>query len=185
MPKVSIRIQSTRQRQGWIIITSRHHTGTAGRHAGRQDSSQESKGNHTMSHVCRSENFSHSTAIREKSKPDKQIPVAECTIGELRFHIERQFATGMTWENRETWALTHIIPIYAIDRSKSEAWLRYHHWSNIKPIWLRERRKRRDLPIHHPEYDILRMISPHDTHLDAHGIAQLNPGVIPYKEPAK
>ena len=188
MPKVSIRDPEPYQCRRRFEVQTRHHTNPTGRHAGRQDSGARgevsTKGNHTMRYTCQSSKFSHSTAIREKSKPDEQIPVAQCTIGELRWHIERQFKPGMTWENRERWVLTHIIPIYAIDRSQPDALQRFNHWSNIKPQWTHGG-KRRDMPIHHPEYDILRMISPHDTHLDAHGIAQLNPGVIPYKEPAK
>ena len=59
-----------------------------------------------------------------------------CTFEQFANHIERQFAKGMTWDNRADWHIDHIIPISS---AKTEAdVLRLHHFTNLRPLWAHE-----------------------------------------------
>jgi len=53
-------------------------------------------------------------------------------------HIERQFAKGMTWENRAEWHVDHIIPLASFDLSRSSERSAANALSNLRPIWAEE-----------------------------------------------
>jgi hypothetical protein len=57
-----------------------------------------------------------------------------CTYQKLRDHLERQFAPGMTWENRGTaWHIDHRTPLAsATNAQELEALC---HFSNLQPLW--------------------------------------------------
>jgi hypothetical protein len=62
----------------------------------------------------------------------------ECTIEELKNHIEKQFKEGMTWENHGDWHIDHIIPLKykqdGIAPSLEEISKRLHY-KNTQPLW--------------------------------------------------
>lgn len=62
------------------------------------------------------------------------------TVYELKEHLEKQFKSGMTWDNREEWQIDHIIPISFFEfRSMEDVEFRYC-WSldNLQPLWSSE-----------------------------------------------
>lgn len=61
-----------------------------------------------------------------------------CTIGELLEHIERQFTSGMSWENRGQWHLDHIRPCASFDLSDPEQQRACFHFTNLQPLWARD-----------------------------------------------
>lgn len=65
------------------------------------------------------------------------------TVDELRLHLERQFATGMGWDNyagnrgwraQDVWVIDHILPksLFRYDEAKQAFSL-----SNLRPVWLK------------------------------------------------
>lgn len=74
----------------------------------------------------------------------------ECLVGydlaELRVHIERQFAKGMTWANMGEWHIDHIIPLASFSFSGTEdpefkaAWA----LTNLRPLWAADNIRKRD-----------------------------------------
>lgn len=59
------------------------------------------------------------------------------SIVDLKRHLERQFAPGMTWENMGAWHLDHIVPIKAFhfsgptDPAIAVCW----GLANLRPVW--------------------------------------------------
>jgi len=66
-------------------------------------------------------------------KNGKSVEILGCTIPEFKIWIESQFKDGMSWENRELWALDHKVPI-SFARTREEAIELCHH-SNYQPLW--------------------------------------------------
>ena len=62
------------------------------------------------------------------------------TIEDLRQHLEKQFAPGMTWENYGQWHVDHIIPLAAHNYETpdhvdfSRAWA----LKNLRPMWAKD-----------------------------------------------
>lgn len=59
------------------------------------------------------------------------------TVDDLRVHLERQFLTGMTWENIGQWHIDHIVPLASFsytsmdDEGFKAAWA----LTNLRPLW--------------------------------------------------
>ena len=53
-------------------------------------------------------------------------------------HIERQFAKGMSWENRAEWHVDHIIPLASFDLSRASERVAANALYNLRPIWAEE-----------------------------------------------
>lgn len=68
----------------------------------------------------------------------KGSPTAEmlgCGYAELRDHLERQFAEGMTWSNRgKEWHIDHRIPLSSA--CSAEELTALCHFSNLQPLWV-------------------------------------------------
>ena len=60
-----------------------------------------------------------------------------CTPLELRHHIEKQFAKGMSWENhgKKGWHLDHIRPCCAFDLSDERQQFECFNYKNLQPLW--------------------------------------------------
>ena len=67
-----------------------------------------------------------------------------CNIEFLKQHLEKQFKTGMTWENygygKEKWNMDHKIPV-ASAKSVEEMYI-LCHYSNLQPMWQPENIKK-------------------------------------------
>lgn len=67
-------------------------------------------------------------------KPAKTEELLGCTISEAKDHIEKQFINGMSWENRRSFVIDHIVPVVAFDlRDKEETRLAFN-WRNLQPL---------------------------------------------------
>lgn len=56
-----------------------------------------------------------------------------CTFLQFKAHIESQFTTGMSWDNRADWHIDHIVPVsYA---STEQELLQLNHYTNLRPLW--------------------------------------------------
>ena len=62
------------------------------------------------------------------------------TMKELRVHLERQFLTGMSWDNRSDWHIDHIIPLSSFKFTSSSDPEFQAAWalSNLRPLWAKE-----------------------------------------------
>lgn len=67
-----------------------------------------------------------------------------CDATSLRLHLESQFLPGMTWENRSEWHIDHIIPVAAFDLKDKRQCLACFHYTNLRPIWAADNRRKRD-----------------------------------------
>ena len=67
------------------------------------------------------------------SKKSSTLDIVGCTLEELKAHLEKQFWSGMTWENAGEWHVDHIIPL-ASAKTEGEV-LKLCHFSNLQPLW--------------------------------------------------
>jgi len=83
-------------------------------------------------------------ALHGKGKSKRSFDLIGCTIKELKQHIEKQFQTGMTWENwgRYGWHIDHIRPCARFDLSDPEQQRKCFHYSNLQPLWAEENQKK-------------------------------------------
>ena len=51
-------------------------------------------------------------------------------------YFEKKFKEGMTWDNRGTWQIDHIIPI-SIARNEDDMF-KLNHYTNFQPLWRNE-----------------------------------------------
>jgi len=78
---------------------------------------------------------------RNKSAPTMEL--LGCTLEFLKKHLERQWKSGMTWDNYGDWQIDHIVPCSAFDLVDSKQQRTCFHWSNLQPLWAKENMKKR------------------------------------------
>jgi len=68
--------------------------------------------------------------------PKKQhsIDYLGCTIDFLIKWLEFQFDEDMTWENRASWHIDHVIPCAAFDSNNEVHLGLCYHWTNVQPL---------------------------------------------------
>lgn len=79
-------------------------------------------------------------AIKRNSKVGSAVSDLGCSIKELKEHIEKQFQTGMSWENHapDGWHIDHIVPLSSFDLTDREQFLKACHYTNLQPLWWRD-----------------------------------------------
>ena len=87
-----------------------------------------------------------------------------CTLDEAKSHIESQFTNGISWRNRHTWDIDHIVPLSAFDIMDPEEQLLAFNWKNIRPLRNSENRAKKDkiifpLPSWLPPHIALRILA--------------------------
>lgn len=62
------------------------------------------------------------------------------TLKELMTHLERQFMSGMTWDNKGEWHIDHIRPISSFEFSGPEDQGFKDAWAltNLRPLWAKD-----------------------------------------------
>ncbi len=68
------------------------------------------------------------------------LPIADlvgCSMEELETHLESQFQSGMTRENRGRagWHIDHIRPCCSFDLTDPEQQKQCFHYTNLQPLW--------------------------------------------------
>ena len=89
-----------------------------------------------------------SISLRAKGvcKSARTEKILGCTLNEFITHIEKQFAKGMSWENRDEWHLDHILPMSSA-KSESDVIALNHH-TNLRPLWAADNLRKRDTVTH-------------------------------------
>lgn len=77
-------------------------------------------------------------AIKQNSKSKSTIELLDCTIPELKQHLENQFKKDMTWNNYGKWHTDHIKTCASFDLSKPEDQKKCFHYTNLRPLWAEE-----------------------------------------------
>ncbi len=72
------------------------------------------------------------------------------TLQELKAHIERQFANGMSWDNYGEWHLDHIVPVAAFNWKTPDDPEFKACWAltNLRPLWASENFRKRASRLH-------------------------------------
>jgi hypothetical protein len=52
-------------------------------------------------------------------------------------HLERQFSTGMSWENYGRWHVDHRRPLDSFDLNDPRQVLEAMNFRNLQPLWAR------------------------------------------------
>ena len=80
------------------------------------------------------------SALRKRNvvKLETTMKLVGCSMPELIKHLENQFKSGMSWENREKWHIDHILPCVSFDLSKLEEQRKCFHYTNLQPLWAYE-----------------------------------------------
>jgi len=82
-------------------------------------------------------------AIKGNLKSKKTLYLLGCSSEVLKYYIESQFQTGMTWYNYASyWEIDHIIPCSKFDFSDAEQQNKCFHYSNLQPLTIEENRKK-------------------------------------------
>ena len=83
-------------------------------------------------------------AIKNGKKCSKTIDILGASIEEVRFHIQKQFKEGMSWENYGLygWHIDHIIPCDKFDLSKTNDQKKCFHYTNLQPLWAKDNIKK-------------------------------------------
>jgi len=67
-------------------------------------------------------------------KPVRTEALLGCSIAELKSHIEGQFTPRMSWENRRSFHIDHIVPIAAFNLLDEEERGLAFNWRNLRPL---------------------------------------------------
>jgi len=74
--------------------------------------------------------------IFEITKKNKTFDIVGCSPEFLKEYLEKQFVTGMTWENRDKWHIDHIIPLSSA-KTEDEVY-KLCHYTNLQPLWFED-----------------------------------------------
>ena len=72
------------------------------------------------------------------AKPNSSIALLGCSVEEFKRHLEKRFASGMSWENYGKWHLDHIRPCAAFDLTNPIQLAACFHFSNLQPLWAKD-----------------------------------------------
>lgn len=90
---------------------------------------------------CRVGAFLKSSGVRSTTRTSEMVG---CSWGELRSHIEGQFATGMSWSNGGEWHIDHIVPL-VLARTEQDV-IELSHYSNLRPMWKHDNLRKHATP---------------------------------------
>lgn len=76
-------------------------------------------------------------AIKKKQKKGSAVKMLQCTIEELKLHLESKFQTGMNWNNwsRKGWHIDHIKPLSSFNLEDEKELAEACHYTNLQPLW--------------------------------------------------
>ena len=65
-------------------------------------------------------------------------------ISEVKQHLEKQFESGMTWDNHGKWHIDHIRPCASFDLRCPIGQLDCFHYTNLQPLWAHDNLSKSD-----------------------------------------
>lgn len=80
----------------------------------------------------------------QQQKSLKTIDYVGCSLETLRIHFERQFSSGMSWNNygessnkskKHVWHIDHKLPCSAFDLTNPVHQKACFHYKNLQPLW--------------------------------------------------
>jgi hypothetical protein len=74
-------------------------------------------------------------ALKKNIKSARTLELIGCTIEQLKKHLEKQFTSGMSWDNYGKWHVDHIKGCKEFDLSKKNEQLKCFNYSNLQPLW--------------------------------------------------
>lgn len=79
-------------------------------------------------------------ALKKNHKVGSAVKDLGCSVPELKIYLEKQFKTGMTWQNwtHTGWHIDHIKPLISFDLTKRDEFLRACHYTNLQPLWAKD-----------------------------------------------
>jgi HNH endonuclease. len=86
-------------------------------------------------HNTLSKNLSRSLKTGKGGR--KTFDLLGFNVDQLRSHLEKQFESGMSWENYGEWHIDHIIPVKAFNFERTEDFDFKQCWAlkNLRPLW--------------------------------------------------
>jgi len=76
-----------------------------------------------------------SAVLKGRVKANSALRLLDCTLPELRAHLEKQFKPGMSWLNYGEWHVDHIRPCASFDFSEPTSLSQCFHYTNLQPMW--------------------------------------------------
>ena len=77
-----------------------------------------------------------SMVLGRRSEKGRLLRLLGCSTADLVAHLERQFKSGMTWENRgRVWHVDHILPLSSFNLADDAELARACHFSNLRPLF--------------------------------------------------
>lgn len=72
------------------------------------------------------------------------------TVAELMRHLERQFLSGMSWENRSDWQIDHRLPLagFSFESADDPEFRAAWAISNLQPLWADDNLEKRAQRLH-------------------------------------
>jgi hypothetical protein len=78
-------------------------------------------------------------------KKDSTVFLLGCSIKYLKYYLEKQFNTKMSWKNYgKYWEIDHIIPCSYFDLSKLSEQKRCFSYKNLRPLFKKTNRRKSD-----------------------------------------
>ena len=68
-------------------------------------------------------------------KTKRTMKLVGCTAEQLKQYIEKQFKPGMSWEQRNSFHIDHIIPCASFDLTKLSQQKKCFHYTNLQPLY--------------------------------------------------
>ena len=79
-------------------------------------------------------------SVSSWNKHNTTKDILGCSYEEAFSHLERLFAGGMTWDNRDKWHIDHIIPLSSA--KTEEELIKLCHYTNLQPLWAEDNLKK-------------------------------------------
>jgi hypothetical protein len=85
-------------------------------------------------------------ALKGLKRGRKWSDLVGYSVDDLKRHIERQFASGMSWANYGKWHIDHIVPLasFQIDGPDDPQLRAAYAMTNLRPLWARDNQTKRE-----------------------------------------
>lgn len=92
--------------------------------------------------------YNYRVRLRQALKQNRKSKTTEkligCNIDFLKYHLQKQFKKGMTWQNYGKWHIDHIRPCNSFDLSKASEQRKCFNYKNLQPLWAKENIRKRN-----------------------------------------